>query len=153
MGHSILQAALAEERQLLARLEAVRSVIRAYGMTNDSDHTSGKSTNHDHVRRTPSDKTRRVISLLTRLLDGVQDPTPTRELLAFIESEGIQIGGKNSIATLSAILSRAIAFESVGKSGWRLKSRTPDADTSGAASTSGVATPLFESQKEVPPAG
>jgi hypothetical protein len=149
-----LQAALAEERQLLARLEAVRAVIRAYGGgTNDHDNKSGVSgNNNEKPRRAPSDKTKRVMSLLAKLLDGVPDPTPTRDLLAFIESEGIQLGGQNSVATLSAMLSRATEFEPVGKSGWRLKSRTPDADTSGAALTGGAATPLFESRQEKAPA-
>lgn len=58
-----------------------------------------------------------------------------RVILSFLDSEGIEVRGVNKVSALSAILSHSEEFEPVERKGWLLKSRTPDAETSGAAST------------------
>lgn len=148
MKSALLQAALDEERQLLARLDAVRAVIRAY---EGPEQGVAAETPKVPVTRSPSDMTKKIKGLLLDLLRGETNPTPTRELVTFLDGEGIKVGGKNPVATLSALLSHAEEFVPVGRSGWILKSRTPDAGTSGAASTGGATTPPIESQKEVNP--
>lgn len=151
--NDILRTALEEERQLIERLEAVRAVIRAYGGAPSVISPAGTAAAASHAQRqrtvrTPSDSTCKIRGLLADLLRGKTSPTPTRELLAFLDSKGIAIGGKNPIATLSALLSHAEEFEPVGRKGWLLISRMPDVEASGAANDSGAATPLFERQKE-----
>lgn len=150
MSH-LLQAALAEERQLLERLEAVRAVIRAYGGEPSSDAIAGV-THAPHVQRdrpvrAPSETTLKIKTLLIDRLRSETSPTPTRVLLAFLQNQGVKVGGKNPIGTLSALLSHAEEFKPVGRIGWLLKSRTPDAGTSGVASAGGAPTPPIESQE------
>lgn len=154
MQNSILQEALREERQLIARLDAVRAVIRAYGGEPSVLPVSQNDAAHPRaaITRSPSEATKKIKALLIDLLHGSTDPTPTRDLVSLLQSEGVGIAGKNPVATLSALLSHADEFEPVGRKGWLLKSRTLDVATSSAASNGGDSPPLIESQKEVTPA-
>lgn len=153
MNDSILQTARKEERQLLMRLDAVRAVIRAYGGEPCESLAPRESAAPQQLTttRSPSEATKKIKELLFNLLHGEKEPTPTRDLVAFLQGEGIEVSGKNPVATLSALLSHANEFEPVGRKGWLLTSKTPDAATSGAASTGGDDPPLFESQKELSP--
>ncbi|MBL8658425.1 MAG: hypothetical protein JNM75_01580 [Rhodospirillales bacterium] len=154
MSNPLLEAALEEERQLVARLDAVRAVIRIYGKIVDNQAGSlpgadkpACNTNHrPRPTRSPSAHTQQIKDLIRDLLDGESEPTPTRLILSFLDGEGIEVRGTNKISALSAILSHAEEFETVGRQGWILKSRTPDAGTSGAASTDEVRASSNESQ-------
>lgn len=144
----ILKAAIAEERHLLERLEAVRAVIQAYGPRDSTAvpvYERGAVIPRVRATRVPSAATTRIKALLADLLRGCASPTPTRDLLQFLESEGINVGGKNPIATLSALLSHASEFEAVGRQGWLLKSEWPEAPTSGLALTDEAPASFIES--------
>lgn len=56
-------------------------------------------------------------------------PVPTRDLIGVLESQGISVGGKDEIATLSARLSRSPLLVNIRGVGWQLA----DADEEGAA--------------------
>jgi len=148
MTDQLVQAMLEEERQLLQRLDAVRAVIKAYGGDASAAHSVEKKVLGRNQRsRSLSGRTDRITSLVEDHLRGKSEPTPTREILSFLASKGIEITGNNPVTSLSALLSRAQEFEPVGRKGWLLKSRSPDVQASGAAHTSGAATPLIESQE------
>jgi hypothetical protein len=150
----ILQTALEEERQLVARLSAVRALIRAYGGATENQEEAIAPT-QDNLRRTrsPSEHTQSIKALVRDLIRSKKEPTATRDILSSLEGAGIQVHGKNPVATLSALLSHAEEFEPVGRKGWLLKSRTPDADTSGTASTDEARSSSIESQQEEPSVG
>lgn len=145
----ILKAAIAEERHLLERLEAVRAVIQAYGPRDSTtvrvEERGNVSASPPRATRAPSATTTRIKALLADLLRGETSPTPTRDLLQFLEGEGIHVGGKNPVATLSALLSHADEFEVVGRNGWVLKSGRPAVGTAGPASTDEVHASSIES--------
>lgn len=130
-----LAEAIEEERQLLARLEAVRAVIRAYGSSppaSDAGHASRGSPSR--VTRSASAHTQRIKAVVRGLLAGVEEPTPTRELVAHLEGRGIEIAGKSKVASLSALLSHSGEFEPIGRQGWIMrKSDAPDVAPSDAA--------------------
>jgi hypothetical protein len=149
--NQLLQSALAEEQHLMERLEAVRAVIRLYSSGSSAASLEPEPDIAGRQKRNvrvPSATTNKIKTVVAELLHGRSSPTPTRDIIACLAANGIEIGGKNPIATLSALLSHAEEFEPVGRKGWLLISRTPDADTPGAASTGGDAAPLFERQKE-----
>lgn len=145
----ILKAAIAEERHLLERLEAVRAVIQAYGPRDNAavpvEERGAVNARPRRATRAPSTTTTRIKALLADRLRGGASPTPTRDLLQFLDSEGIDVGGKNPVATLSALLSHASEFEVVGRQGWILKSERPEAQTSGLALADEAAASSIES--------
>jgi hypothetical protein len=114
-------------------LRAVREVIRAYG--GEPASIGGGHSVSTSVRRTraPSERTQRIRSLVTNLLNGQAEPVPTRNILGFVEAEGIQVAGNQPVSTLSALLSHSEEFESHGRAGWTLKRDIKNAEGSDVA--------------------
>jgi hypothetical protein len=146
-----LAEAIEEERQLLARLEAVRAVIRAYGSSPSAAHV-GHATSQGYtsrVTRSASAHTQRIKAVVRDLLAGADEPTPTRDLVAHLEGKGIEIAGKSKVASLSALLSHSGEFEPIGRQGWVIrKGETSDVVASDAAPNDEVAPSSLESQPD-----
>ncbi|MDZ3837803.1 MAG: hypothetical protein U0S49_10570 [Rhodospirillales bacterium] len=149
-----LAEAIEEERQLLARLEAVRAVIRAYAA-----YGSGPSAAHvghatsqgsiSRVTRSASAHTQRIKAVVRDLLAGADEPTPTRDLVAHLEGKSIEIAGKSKVASLSALLSHSGEFEPIGRQGWVIrKGETSDVVASDAAPNDEVTPSSLESQPD-----
>jgi hypothetical protein len=68
--------------------------------------------------RQASDARKSAEAIAREVLRGRTTPTPTRELHQVLVERGIEIGGKNPISNLSAILSKNVDFIAVGRSGW-----------------------------------
>jgi|GEM_PF-6596743 hypothetical protein len=130
----LLAAALNEERTLLQRLEAVQTVIKAYGGTPVTEKkiaspapAAGEQQQpetdggHRTAHRRPNERTTQIRNIARDYIASQNgSPVPTRELLPVIERHGIDVGGKDKNSTLSALLSYSDEFESNGRAGWTL---------------------------------
>lgn len=149
-----LAEAIEEERQLLARLEAVRAVICAYGAygRNPSAAHAGRTTSQgstSRVTRSASAHTQRIKAVVRDLLAGADEPTPTRDLVAHLEGKGIEIAGKSKVASLSALLSHSAEFEPIGRQGWIIKEgETSDVVAPDVAPNDEAKPSSFESQPD-----
>lgn len=117
------------------KLGRLQDVLELYAPADGTD-VPHNAINHDGTRHTsasssdsvaPSPKGRqlsdmrlRAVEFASDYLRGRSEPTPTREILLYIQREGLEISGKNPVSNLSAILSKSEGFESVGRSGWKL---------------------------------
>lgn len=82
----------------------------------------------------------RILSLCKQYIKDLGRPVMTRELLAHIEANGVEVTGADKVTTISVILSRSDEFKSDRALGWSLipaqKELTPqDAPTSAGSST------------------
>lgn len=114
MADDIVRTLKAERERLLRRLRAIEKTLEAYGyMANDNVMKNHKKT------RTPED-TKRIKSLLRQyILKQENKPVPTRELLDYLENEGLEVGGQRPLTNLSALLSHAkTEFKNVHRKGW-----------------------------------
>lgn len=71
--------------------------------------------------RQPSETRVRAVALSADFIRGRMSPTPTRELYSMLVEHGVEIGGKEPVSNLSAILSKSERFKSIGRSGWLLE--------------------------------
>lgn len=72
------------------------------------------------VTRVPSEARSRAMELAELFLRNRVGPTPTREILEHIQAFGGEIGGKEPVSNLSAMLSNSGKFQSHGRAGWTL---------------------------------
>lgn len=68
--------------------------------------------------RPQSEMRQRALNLSVEYVAGRIDPTPTRELHDMLMSKGVEVGGKEPISNLSAILSRSGKLRPMGRAGW-----------------------------------
>ena len=64
------------------------------------------------------------VELAVAYLKEVGRPTHTRDILKYVETHGLKIGGKDPVANLSGFLSRSGLMVSSRKDGWSLKEWT-----------------------------
>lgn len=77
----------------------------------------------------------RVLALARQRIEQ-RGPQSTRDLVAFIEAQGIEVTGADKPTTVSVILSRSDEFVSDRTRGWSLAEKNPqDAATSAGSST------------------
>lgn len=122
MDAKLIAALVSERDELVRKLEALNSVIAAYG------GGDGLTTAAPPIRplirvgstyRSVSEKTLKIRKLIRDHIYVWGDtPTPTRELVEFLRANGVTVGGKNEVATLSALLSNSEGFKSIGRNGW-----------------------------------
>ena len=69
-----------------------------------------------------------IIDAVTKLLPGLDgNPVPTRDLVAALETRGVDIRGENKVNALSALLARSSQIKGHGRSGWTLAGDQPSA--------------------------
>jgi hypothetical protein len=84
------------------------------------DPKSGVTSPRMPGGRRPSPEREQAIELAKTFLSGKTVPTPTRDILTHIQSEGHSVPGEVPVNNLSAMLSNADDFKSHGRSGWTL---------------------------------
>ena len=134
------------------KIKALQGVLREYEAGESlqrSDHGVAKQKVNVAERRSPprrsSPARERAAEFVRNYLKDRVAPTPIRELFDAMLRDGVELGGKNPINNLSAILSMNDAFLSHGRSGWVLatsgdqRSGSPDVlrDPSGSAESRG----------------
>ncbi|MER8787766.1 hypothetical protein NKH71_07870 [Mesorhizobium sp. M0983] len=80
------------------------------------------------VTRVPSESRAKAMELAELFLRNRSGPTPTREILDHIVTHGGEIGGREPISNLSAMLSNSNLFQSHGRVGWTLASGDEDTE-------------------------
>lgn len=106
----------------LREAKRLRAVYAGVGVTTN---TSARQTNLV-VRAPTSGAGSAILISARRLLDGRSAPTPTREIMDYFSSEGVEVGGANPQNVVSSMLSKSPDFISHGRSGWTLAVSTGD---------------------------
>lgn len=129
---SALEADLHRDPRYL-KLRSLQDVLRLYegGAVSEVEPEkvdSGRGTPQEPSRgpkesqgRQPSEARVKAVALSADLIRGRTSPTPTRELYSMLVERGVEIGGKEPVSNLSAILSKTEGFKSIGRSGWLLE--------------------------------
>lgn len=110
-----------EIRRLHARKVKLQQFMRTYSELFDSKL-------EDHLvpdDKDESDKKRPAKAIILDAVENIlsdDNPRHTRILLDMLRMRGIEVGGKDKVLALSALLSRDDRFESDRKVGWSLKS-------------------------------
>lgn len=99
--------------------ESLRSVLSLYESSGraESDFEENGSRS---VQRSPSEARAKALELARLFLRNRSGPTPTREIYDHIITNGGELGGKDPISNLSAMLSNSEEFQSNGRAGWTL---------------------------------
>ncbi|TIO72180.1 MAG: hypothetical protein E5X74_33045 [Mesorhizobium sp.] len=99
--------------------ESLRSVLSLY-----QESGMAEAPSEDQMARTitraPSENRARALELARLFLRNRSGPTPTRDIYDHIVSNGGEIGGKDPVNNLSAMLSNSDDFQSNGRAGWTL---------------------------------
>lgn len=142
MEKSVVQALREERADLKRKLRAVDDLLLVYGVEkNNKNKPPSTPLSTPQTRyRIPSERTSAIRDIAKELIaPNGNTPTLTRHILAHVESKGLDVGGKNPVATLSALLSHTNGFRSIGRSGWVYDG--DDITQYKKNSTSGVAAP------------
>lgn len=78
--------------------------------------------------RQPSATRLQAEELSAQYMAGRNEPTRTRELWEMLSANGVDVGGKDPVSNLSAILSRSAKFRPIGRAGWLLAESAHDVD-------------------------
>lgn len=122
----------AKKKPIFQRLEAVKSLLAAYGdvspvpeqvASEKSGFAVESEANKVQTVRENSHKAR-VLSAAIEILTAEYQMT-TKHLLAEMEQRGIQFNAANKAGNLSVILSKDNRFVSDRRSGWSLADRGP----------------------------
>lgn len=117
----ILRDAEAERAELLSRADKLTKLISFItALATGSTHSASVQAPQS-VRAT----TKRASNIMAPTRDAVakilrqeQRAMQTAELVPMVQAAGIDVGGKNSVATLSARLSNAAEFKNIRGTGW-----------------------------------
>lgn len=101
------------------KLESLRSVLLLYQPSGVEPQKSSDSPTRT-VTRAPSEGRAKAIELARLYLKNRSGPTPTRDIFDHIINNGAEIGGKDPVNNLSAMLSNSDEFQSNGRAGWTL---------------------------------
>lgn len=103
------------------KVESLKNVLALYdssGKDSDGEPQQGPLRT---VTRVPSETRARAMELAELFLRNRAGPTPTRDILDHILSHGGEIGGREPVSNLSAMLSNSGTFQSHGRIGWTLR--------------------------------
>ena len=119
---SDLEAELAND----PRYEKLRHLKELSALYSGSPQSlaSGAARQSQRSAKAASEALDQALDLAEELIKGRTEPTPTAEILHWVESRGVVIDGKNPLANLSAKLSRSPHFKANGRSGWTLEAKT-----------------------------
>lgn len=106
------------------KLESLRSVLALYeegGMAEGPQEVAAQEVAATRtVTRVPSEGRVKALELARLFLRNRVGPTPTRDIYDHIMANGGDIGGKDPVSNLSAMLSNSGEFLSNGRAGWTL---------------------------------
>ncbi len=120
-------AALDNERQLLlsfiqsaeALAESRTQAIVAAGVEVGAERVSPRAEPQVAESKKPTGVIMgATVNAVERILNSKGQPMRTRDLVPLVLKEGVEIGGKNQVATLSARLHNSGAFTNHGHFGW-----------------------------------
>ncbi len=174
MDNNIIATMEAEEADLARKLEAVRQFLDAYrGGVASKSTPAPKASVSGTARGGRSTATRldkfgpygqRIVDFADSVLPGcVSNPVPTRQLVEYLESQGINITGDNKVNSLSALLARSSKMKGWGRAGWtrmspddgdRLKqmqgenARNENGEAEASPDAEGAATPSTDSRED-----
>lgn len=103
------------------RLKALRQALVEY---EGRDSPSAPVARHgvtQYAKRRHTPAREAVFDFVRKLLADRDYPTPTRDIFSAMQDANVEIGGKQPINNLSAMLSNSDEFVSYGRSGWLLK--------------------------------
>lgn len=135
MDQTVIAHMRREEQDLLRKLEAVRQLLAVYGEpANEAPMKATATASQPRpVRASSVDRTdkfgaygQRIIDAATRHLPEMGgNPMMTRDLLAKLDEDGIEVRGENKINALSALLARSSTIKGYGRAGWTLTRARP----------------------------
>jgi hypothetical protein len=107
------------------KLERLEDVLALYGDdgsngSNGSDGGDRGELSHRVLTRSISNARAKALELAELLLRNRVGPTPTRQIYEHIVLNGGDIGGRDPVSNLSAMLSNSERFVSNGRAGWTL---------------------------------
>lgn len=109
----------------LKKLERLNGVLEMY--LADRESPTGSTHAPQSVRVRSTGTRGRVLRLARLFLANRSGPTPTREILAHVTEQGVEVSGKDPVSAVSAMLSSTPEFESHQRRGWTLR-EDPDID-------------------------
>lgn len=101
------------------KLESLRSVLLLYQSSGVATEKAGAPPVRT-ITRVPSEGRAKAIELARLYLRNRVGPTPTRDIYDHVVDNGAEIGGKDPVNNLSAMLSNSDEFQSNGRAGWTL---------------------------------
>ena len=121
----IVEIAKAKREQLAAELAEIESFIRtAESLLSEAPNPSATAI------KAPRKRVRRGRSISEATVSAVRDalnefnrPIPISNLVQIVREKGVEVGGKDASATLSARLSNSGEFQSHRGVGWWFKNR------------------------------
>lgn len=122
-----LESSLAQDARY-RKLSALRQVLAHYDELSHAKAEPSASSElqpprqnfQPPLRRASSLAREKAVELAEEYLRGRREPTPTREIYAFMLSRGAELRGKEPTSNLSAILSKSAEFVPHGRAGWTL---------------------------------
>lgn len=135
-----IKAELAADPRYI-KLKSLRNVLALYessGGDRDENDDAGVEVSLPArtITRVPSEARSRAMELAELYLRNRSGPTPTREILDHIVALGGEIGGREPVSNLSAMLSNSGKFQSHGRAGWTLAD--PEVEVLGDSTVSDV---------------
>lgn len=115
-----------EEAELSRKLKAVRDVLSAYGVGDDSSATPSprkSGSREKHGIEGYGEYGRMIVAHAMLVLLTEDGPVKTRDIVKYLEAGNIDITGENKINAVGALLSRSVDITSHGKSGWSIADR------------------------------
>lgn len=105
------------------KLMALKAALHEYGDISTREHNIERiEATPRTINRKPSEVREKALRLSEEFLSlrSPIGPTPTREIYAWITEQGAEVGGKDPVSNLSAMLSQSEKFNSNGRAGWTL---------------------------------
>ncbi len=113
---------LRELRRVCILYEDAASSVSPPSITPVEDGASNSEASRQRASmRQLSPNRERALAAAKEYVAKASRVVPTRELLEYIISEGIEVGGANQLNNLSAIISTSGIFRSHGRKGWTIK--------------------------------
>lgn len=127
MEQDIVERMRAEEADLVRKLEAVRQFLAAYAgaaVTPAKPAGAARASRPSLSARTDKFGSygQGVIDAACKFLPGSDEaPMLTRDLLAKLERDGVEVRGENKVNALSALLARSSKIKGHGRAGWTIE--------------------------------
>ncbi|MEL7273228.1 MAG: hypothetical protein AAGK33_07295 [Pseudomonadota bacterium] len=99
---------------LFVKWEKLREALAVYEAEDESATSPKKSAG-----RTQSVETAKILAATKKMLTS-DTPLPTREIYDRLSELEIEVGGKEPVSNLSALLSNSDEFRSNGRAGWTI---------------------------------
>ena len=123
-----LRKELSEMSLTQKRLRAIEQLLEVYTVDEGQQNTASRDEETDEAQgEVPvfegvRPRTARILAAVWKEIRNRGEPVATRKLVEALRTNGIEIGGKDAVATLSAALSHSEHFENRGRNvGWAIR--------------------------------